>query len=478
MDSTWYRELTAYQWLVLLVATLGWLFDSMDQQLFVIARGPAIRDLAPGASPEQLTHYGAVATSILIVGWATGGMVFGVLGDRWGRARTMILTILLYSLCTGLSGLATSWWNFAILRFLSGLGIGGEYAAGVALVAESMPDRARPYCLASLQGLSALGHVCGSLLSLWIGPQSYYSGVAGWRWLFFLGALPAILVVLIRLRLKESNRWTDGRAQTTDVEGAKDVANPASLSRSWTDSVCQLLSTRSLRKHVAIGMGLAVCGQIGLWGIGYWTPELIRGAQAEMRMAQLDEAKEKSGSASLRVSQSGFGNESIEDQFAAADDRLVARGAALQDAAGMCGIYSFALLTARVGRRWAFASTYLLAFAATVFTFSSLHTAVDVYMMMPLLGFSISSVYGGYAIYFPELFPTRLRSTGVGFCYNAARYLTAGGPFVLSQLSDLFAKSGTELPLRGAAVCLSSVYLIGVAVSYFAPETSGQPLPE
>jgi MFS family permease len=455
-ESAWYRQLTAYQWWVLLVATLGWLFDSMDQQLFVIARAPAIRDLAPGASPEQLTHYGAIATSILIVGWATGGMVFGVLGDRWGRARTMMLTILLYSLCTGLSGLATNWWSFALLRFLSGLGIGGEYAAGVALVAESMPERARPYCLASLQGLSALGHVCGSLLSLWIGPQSFYGGVAGWRWLFMLGALPAILVVLVRSQLKESERWSDARRNASDDKDGENVASAVSHSNGWTWAVRELLSTRTLRKHVAIGMGLAVCGQVGLWGIGYWTPELIRGAQAEMRVNGSEHAGE----------------------FAASDDRLVAWGAALQDAAGMCGIYSFALLTTRVGRRWAFAATYFLAFAATIFTFSSLRTAADVYVMMPFLGFCISSVYGGYAIYFPELFPTRLRSTGVGFCYNTARYITAGGPFVLSQLSEVFAKSGSALPLRGAAVCLSSVYLIGIAVSYFAPETSGQPLPE
>lgn len=271
-----------------------------------------------------------------------------------------------------------------------------------------------------------------------------------------LGALPALLVVLVRSQVKESERWSDARRDASTEKKTDNGADAVSRSSVWIGAVRDLLSTRALRKHVAIGMGLAVCGQVGLWGIGYWTPELIRGAQAEMRMTGSEKARE----------------------FAVSDDRLVAWGAALQDAAGMCGIYSFALLTARVGRRWAFAVTYFLAFAATVFTFSSLRTAADVYVMMPLLGFCISSVYGGYAIYFPELFPTRLRSTGVGFCYNAARFLTASGPFVLSHLSEVFAKSGSALPLRGAAICLSGVYLVGIAVSYFAPETAGQPLPE
>src|SRR5262249_51702981 len=145
-------------------------------------------------------------------------------------------------------------------------------------------------------------------------------------------------------------RWFDARSRAPEDASLK-------LSGRMGD-IREVLSSRILRTHVAVGMGLAVCGQVGLWGIGYWTPELIRGAQAEMRMAR--------------------SNETNADNAALADDRLVARGAALQDAAGMCGIYAFALATARVGRRWAFAATYLLAFVATVFTFSSLRTPADV----------------------------------------------------------------------------------------------------
>jgi MFS family permease len=144
IQGPWYSELNRYHWWVLMVATLGWLFDSMDQRLFVLARTPALRELLPGATDAQVAGYAATATSIFIVGWATGGLVFGLFGDRWGRTRTMTITILIYSLFTGLSAVSRSWGDFAAYRFLCGLGIGGEYAAGVALVAEVMPTRARP----------------------------------------------------------------------------------------------------------------------------------------------------------------------------------------------------------------------------------------------------------------------------------------------------------------------------------------------
>lgn len=211
----WYSELNRYQWWVLLVATLGWLFDSMDQRLFVLARSPAMRDLVSGASDAEVARYATTATSIFILGWATGGLVFGLFGDRWGRTRTMTITILIYSLFTGLSAISVSWYDFAAYRFLCGLGIGGEYAAGVALVAESMPPRARPYCLGLLQGLAALGQVTGSIVSLFIGPQAEIFGIAGWRWLFAVGVVPSLLVVVIRRYLHEPTQWLQASQQAT-----------------------------------------------------------------------------------------------------------------------------------------------------------------------------------------------------------------------------------------------------------------------
>src|SRR5262245_10669563 len=164
----WYKLLNRYHWFVLVVAALGWLFDCLDQQLFILARPQAMKDLVTQAeTPEKLSKIrndaADVATSVFIAGWATGGLIFGMLGDRIGRAKTMLLTILIYSACTGLSAASTSVYDFALYRFLTGLGVGGEFAVGVSLVAEVMPSAARTYTLALLQALSAFGNISAAI---------------------------------------------------------------------------------------------------------------------------------------------------------------------------------------------------------------------------------------------------------------------------------------------------------------------------
>src|SRR5689334_7837238 len=209
----WYHELNRYHWFVLVVAALGWLFDTMDQQLFTLARAPAMNELlapSPGvpADPKDVGFFGPLATAIFLLGWASGGLGFGVLGDRIGRARTMMWTILIYSVCTGLSALSVGFWDFAFYRFITGLGVGGEFAVGLSLVAEVMPDRARPHALGLLQALSAVGNVSAALISMGLG-QLEASGSIGsaWRWMFVIGAVPALLALAIRARLKEPEKW-------------------------------------------------------------------------------------------------------------------------------------------------------------------------------------------------------------------------------------------------------------------------------
>src|SRR4051794_24749872 len=207
----WWRELNRYHWFVLVVAALGWLFDTMDQQLFNLARVPAMRALLkPG---DDVALYSGYTTAIFLIGWATGGLTFGVLGDRIGRAKTMMWTILIYSICTGLSALSTGFWDFAFYRFITGLGVGGEFAVGVALVPEVMPSRARPHALALLQALSAVGNISAALISIGLGRLEEQGTISsGWRWMFVMGALPALLSLLIWRKLKEPEAWKALRA--------------------------------------------------------------------------------------------------------------------------------------------------------------------------------------------------------------------------------------------------------------------------
>jgi hypothetical protein len=307
-----------------------------------------------------------------------------------------------------------------------------------------------------------------------------------------VGVAPALLALVVRWQLKEPESWKRANAEAQRLKQSKRSRGGRGADDEFhkqMGDLREIFRDRQLRYHVAIGMTLGICGQIGLWGIGYWTPELIRGSQAELRREAFAEGGKNGtrmpASAPMdlqRLPDREAGDQKtrvdVDANWRTSDDRLVAWGTVLQDTAGMCGIYAFTFLTARVGRRRAFALSYLLAFVATVFTFSSMRTPADVYWMAPILGFCISSVYGGFAIYFPELFPTRLRSTGTGLCYNAARYVTAFGPLLLGQLVGLFARTGADLPLRWAAVSLATIYLVGFVAVRFAPETHGKPLPE
>ncbi len=162
--DAWYRELNRYHWFVLAVASVGWMFDTMAQQLFNLARVPAITELLGAkANASTVPEQAGYATMVFMIGWALGGILFGVLGDRLGRAKTMMLTILCYTVFTGLSMLSTGVWDFNAYRFLCGLGVGGQFAVGVALVAEVIPDRARPHALGMVQAFSAVGNMMAAL---------------------------------------------------------------------------------------------------------------------------------------------------------------------------------------------------------------------------------------------------------------------------------------------------------------------------
>src|SRR5437899_674162 len=206
----WWRLLNGYHWYVFLLAAFGWMFDCFDQQIFTMSRSITMRDLLPLADGATQLAEGSRATSIFILGWATGGLIFGMMGDRWGRAKTMAVTILIYGLCTGLSGFAKTWGFFALFRFLTGAGVGGEFAVGAALIAEVMPDRVRPHALGSLQALSTIGNILAAVALGLVVPGEKLGW--GWRGLYYLGALPGLIAVFVFWRLREPEKWVAAKA--------------------------------------------------------------------------------------------------------------------------------------------------------------------------------------------------------------------------------------------------------------------------
>ncbi len=453
----WYRGLSGHHWFVLIVCWLGWFFDTLDQQLFILARNPAMMDLlGPGATRQDAIRFGSIATTVLILGWATGGIVFGILGDRWGRAKTLVTAVFFYSVFTGLSALSVTWVDFSAYRFLTGMGVGGTFAAAVALVAETLPARSRPYALGFLQSLAAVGNMSAAGISFLLPPSLEIHGVAGWRLLFAIGIVPAVLVLFVMRRLKEPESWLRAREARARGETAQTGQKMGSLR--------ELFGDPRWRRNVLVGIALGLAGIMGLWGIGFWLPELVR--------------------------------EVVKDP--AKSDRAVSLAMVLFNGGAAVATYGFTLLMGRVGRRPAFAAMFLVAIATVAGVFGFMSRPDQVWWMAIVLGVGTLTIFGGYSIYFPELFPTRLRATGTGFCYNTARYVAAAAPSALAALTGLFAASpgspraaqglseltllsglgGVDSPFRYAAIVVSSVFLLGLVALFFAPETRGKPLPE
>jgi len=458
-SGPWYKSLNRYHWFVFVVAALGWLFDTMDQQLFTLARPLAMNDLIPAVvtpappneTPEEKSTreaadtkatntirgaHGGYATSIFLMGWATGGLIFGVLGDRWGRVKTMLATIIVYSVFTGFSAFSRGFWDFCLWRFLTGLGVGGEFAVGVALVAEVMPANARPHALGLLQALSAVGNVTAALIGI---------AGTGWKTMFLIGTAPALLSLIVRRRLKEPETW---QASTESQQGA--IKKRGSYS--------ELLGDPELRYRAIVGLFLASAGVIGLWGIGFFAGDLQRAVFGPM----LTQAGEADVPGKLK--------------------QLSGITLLVQNIGAFFGIYMFSYLSQYLGRRPAFAICFVGAMISTANVYLNLgkfNGTADIYWMVPLMGFFQLSLFGGYAIYFPELFPTRLRSTGTSFCYNVGRFVAAAGPFTLGKLiKDVFQKYEGADPFRYAGLTMCSIFAIGLIAVYFIPETKGKPLPE
>jgi MFS family permease len=490
-NRPWYTLLSGYHWFVLAVCALGWLFDCLDQQLFILARPQAMEDLLTYMkdSPDfkfWKDTFGDISTSVFIAGWATGGLVFGMLGDRIGRSKTMMLTILIYSACTGLSALSLTVYDFAFYRFLTGLGVGGEFAVGVALVAEVMPSKARTQALGLLQALSAFGNISAALINLQLAlTEQSELPMTRWRLMFVIGALPALLALLVRGWLKEPEKWVQAKA-----EGKATIQ---------LGSYAELFGDPVWRKHAILGLLLACSGVIGLWAVGFYTPDLIRDVNkipaTSQAFARLTKEASEKGDTKRAASLEEMRALLEKDPKATVSKSLVALKAEVDavvtkqltiyqsltsimlNLGAFLGIFGFSSLAQRIGRKPTFAIALLAAFFSTIYVFYSLQHFWQIFVLVPVMGFCQLSLFGGYAIYFPELFPTRLRSTGTSFCYNVGRFVAAFGPLVKIGLNYAFSGYGDN-SLRYGGMTMCVVFLIGLFVLPFLPETKGKPLPE
>jgi MFS family permease len=402
----------------LAAAFLGWMFDGLEMGIFPLVARPALQEFqsVTGVLDEQYVQYWmGVITAAFLLGAAAGGLLFGWLGDRIGRVRAMTLSILVYSLFTGVKYFARQPVDLALLRFISALGMGGEWSLGVALVMETWPEGKRPLMAGLIGASSNLGFALIALIGL-----GYQVTVHSWRWVMLVGALPAFLALGVVFLVPESERWKHSVKVEGPAKPIRAVFGPALLRRTL------------------LGILISSVPLIVTWGIVLWIPlwadQMTGGTQPRVKAICL---------------------------------LVVALG-------GVGGALVAPLLGTGIKRRTVYIWLCLVSFGSCTLLFRSFHTySVPFVIVTGLVGFTSASFYGWLPQYLPELFPTRVRATGQGVCYNFGRILTALSAWKVSSLMAWFHNSYAQ---AGAAVVV--IYIIGIIAILFLPETHGQPLPD
>ena len=418
----WYAEVTRYQWLVLAIASAGWVFDTFEGQIFNITRNQLLGELlsAHGAAGD-IKRYGDEFLGIFLLGGTVGGLFFGSLADRWGRRPTMIVTILMYSIFSGLTFFAHNLSEVAVLRFLVAMGVGGEWAVAASLVAEAFPARARAHASGIFHATSIIGTWLAALAGMAVGLH--------WRYAYLIGVIPALLVLWVRSSVQESAKWKEQAARQDGVR---------------LGSFRELLGNPRWRSRALFGMLLAAVGLGTFWGVTVAGQDLA------------NELLLKGGAA----------------KEVAANHAKFAYGI-VETAGGGLGLLAFGPLCVRFGRKKTFAWVQGMALVVTPILCYGPKSYGQMLCLLPVFGFFTLSMHAGFAIYFPELFPTHLRGTGTAFCFNGGRILAS----VVLWFSG-WLKSLPGMDLRRAVTSLSLLFALGIVIVLFLPETKDQPLPE
>jgi MFS family permease len=366
----------------------------------------------------------------------------------------LTLTVLLYSVFTGLTFLSRTYIDFAVCRFVTGLGVGGVFGLAVSLIAETVPSTARTGALGMLQVLSTIGNLAAAgFKSLFDSLQRNGDIEASWRWMFLVGALPALLIIFTAKFLREPEPWLRMKAEGRLPTGS--IFAP----------YAGLLQDKQWRKNLIIGAIIASTGVVGLWGIGEYATDLQSKVFSDHFAAEFEKA--------------GRSLEESQAEIKSLVESARTRAYVLNMLGAAAGMWIFTRLAMALGRRTAFAIGFSAALIITLGVFWKMETPAQAYWMMPLMGGAQLAVFAGFAIYLPELFPSRLRSTGTSFCYNLGRFAAAGGSLFSAQLAaDLFGDYGSPLKERYAAMTMCLIFVVGLAILPFAPETKDKPLPE
>jgi MFS family permease len=433
--------ISPYQWLVIAAGWAGWGCDVFDAVLFNFVAPdciPALLHLPAGsaAAHEATVFWTGAITSILLLSWAAGGLVFGWIADRIGRRRALFATIAIYAIGTGLCALVTNLTQLVLCRTVAALGIGGEWGVGAALVAESMPEGRRVEAGVIMQTASPLGVVFAGLLNyqiagVWFANQPQQS----WRYVFLAGLLPLLVALAVRLFLRESPRWLASRAHAAP-------------------STPRELFTAPMWRSTLSGFFVAVIAIVTWWACNAFVPLLGSTlAHEHARLVGLAAAQTRQLAAAWQTHASNAFN-----------------------LGGLAGALAALPLARCMGRRPMYLAYFLFSAAALGVTFGTTLAPQARLTMLFLVGAGVFGIFGTFTFYLPELFPSRLRATGAGFCYNIGRVFAAIGPFAVGYLSAR--AGGSSAALVQVLLWVGLVPLVAALLTYpLVVETRGRPLP-
>lgn len=434
-------DLSRYQWTVLFAAWLGWGFDIFDALLFNFVAPncvPTLLGLSLG-SPEAANatvYWTGVMTSVLLLGWAAGGILFGKLADRIGRTKTLLITILLYSVGTAACAISPNIWILMVCRFIASLGVGGEWAAGAAMVAEVMPEKWRIEGGALLCTSAPVGAFLATCVNFAIAGVLFPSSPEiSWRYVFICGLIPAGVAAIVRFFVKEPEVWLKNSANAA-LPRIRELFNQENLLSTISGLVLSLIA-------------LITCQSCGAF-IQVIATELARSVALNRNLDLIT-------------------TQVLVEQWKAIASNSLNLGS-------LIGTLLTVPAAKFLGRRVMFSVYFLLSSASILIIFGlPIPPEIFIYLFF-FIGLTVFGVFGSFAYYLPELFPTRLRATGSGFCYNSGRVVAAIGPFLLGYL----ASHGSN-PLSAGVSSLfwiGFIPLFGICFIPWAIETKGQVLAE
>ena len=413
------------------------MFDGFEAYALILTVGVALHQLLPPTQYSQIPAYAGAIIAMTLCGWAVGGLLAGIFADYIGRKRTMIFAILTYSIMTGLSAFSWDWTSFAVFRFLAGLAIGSEWVTGTSMTAEIWPDGARGKGSGLFQSGFGIGFFLASVIWLFVGA----TGPGAWRTMYLIGVLPALLTFWIRRAIPESALWEKANERRSAAierkrRGYGTTAEDHALTRF---TLLDLFATPPIRNRTIIAFLMATTSAVGFWGISTWVPPYIGSVAATAGL-----------SAPLWASFTGMA----------------------YNVGTIAGYISLGFLADAFGRKPVTLAFFAFSLLFTPVLFLWTHELHLLLVVASVVGLFGSGQMTWMSVWLPELYPTRMRATGVGFIFNVPRLIAAGGTLMAGRLIVRFGGYGN------AAMIVATIYFLGLAVGPFLPETRGKSLPE